>query len=391
MYSKRIVLLIFCFISLIKTFAQAPSSATEADIKSLELYNAGQWKELLQYGKSALQNDIDFPVLRMRMGYSAFMLGNYSQSLLQYESVLKTGAATELLDASVYYCYLNNIYLNNTAAAGYYAAKLPEATRSNEKIQKVKLKAIEAEYGFKHPQEPLRGDADYTRIGILSQLGYKLQLNASAAMYNQIISEPGYLGVTNNTNINIKQREFYSKMQWAANSKLSFTGAYHYIYTPFNNFIYNNQIGFAAIKYATPYLHVQGAANIGKLGDSTFQQLDGTIKVLPLGNVDLYFISRFSSGKTFTFSQIAGLKLVKNVWIEGGIVTGTYNTLLENDALYVYNDIDEKQLKVGGTLYITLLKKLNVSINYTLEQKKKIFTKNNFNQQSINGGIVWNL
>ena len=391
MYSKRIVALFIFLFCLGKLFSQTPSSVAEADIKSLELYNASQWKDLLQYGKSAFQNDIDFPVLRMRMGYSAFMLGNYSQSLVQYESVLKTGAATELLDAAIYYCYLNNVYLNNISSAGYYASILPEATRTNEKIQKVKLRAVEAEYGFKHPQDPFRADADYTRLGIITQLGYRLQWHASAAMYNQIISEPGYDSVKNNTNINIQQREFYTKMQLAVSDKISIIGAYHYIHTPFNNFIYNNQIGFAAIKYATPFVHVQAGANIGKLGDSSFQQIDGTLKVLPLGNLNLYFISRFSSGKTFTFSQIAGLKLMKNVWIEGGVVAGTYNTLLENDALYVYNDIDEKRLKVGGTLYVTLFKKLNVSVNYTVEQKKKIFTKNNFNQQSINGGLVWNL
>ena len=390
MYIKRLMALIFCFVILGKTFAQTPTSETEAEIKSLAMYNASQWKELLQYGKSAIDNHIDFPLLRMRIGYSAFMLGNYSQSLMQYSKVLEQGAAAELTDAALYYCYLNNVYLNNTSASGYYAAKLPEATRVNEKIQKVKLRVIEAEYGFKHPQDSLRGDADYSRVGLGVQLGYRLQLNLSAAMYNQIINEQGYVGVTNNNHIDIKQRELYAKLQFAVSGNVTFTGAYHYIYTPFNNFIYNNQIGYAALKYATPFVQVQAAANIGKLGDSSFHQYDGTISVLPLGNLNLYFISRFSSGATFTISQIAGLKVMKNVWLEGNVVVGKYKTLLENDGLYVFNDIDEKQLKAGGTIYVTLFKKLNVSANYTFEKKQKIFTKNNFNQQSINGGLVWN-
>lgn len=390
MYIKRLIILIFCVVLLGKTYAQIPTSEAEADVKTLAFYNASQWKELLQYGKSAIDNHIDFPLLRMRMGYSAFMLGNYSQSLLQYSKVLEQEAAPELTDAALYYCYLNNVYLNNRAAAGYYAAKLPEATLVNEKIQKIKLRDVEAEYGFKHPQDSLRGDADYSRVSISVQLDYKLQLNLSAAMYNQIISEKRYAGVINNNHIDIKQKEFYAKLQLPVSGNMTFTGAYHFIHTPFNNFIFNNHIGIAIVKYTMPYLHFQAAANIGRLGDSTFQQFDGTITGLPLGNLNLYFISRVSSGKTLTFSQIAGLKLMKDLWIEGNVVVGKYKTLLENDGLYVYNDIDEKQLKAGGTIYVTLFKKLNVSANYTFEKKQKIFTKNNFNQQSINGGLVWN-
>jgi hypothetical protein len=78
MFNKSIIIIITCLFCFSIVNAQGPASEIEADVKSLELYNNSQWKELLTYGKSAIAAGIDFPLLRMRTGYSAFMLGNYS-------------------------------------------------------------------------------------------------------------------------------------------------------------------------------------------------------------------------------------------------------------------------------------------------------------------------
>jgi hypothetical protein len=387
MFNKRIIIIISCVFCFSIAKAQAPASEIEADVKSLELYNNSQWAQLLTYGKSAIAAGIDFPLLRMRTGYSAFMLGNFSQSLLQYKKALQADSTN---DIARYYCYLNNLYLNNLSVARYYAAKLPTATRDADKIHRSKLTSIQAEYSFKAPDNASRGDAQYGRIGATAQLGYKTELDVSGAFYSQAISETKLTGVTNSSNININQKEFYAKLVAAASGNVSIIGGYHYLYTPFNNFIYNNNIGIVGVKLHTPYVNIQAAANIGNIGDTTFQQYDGTITIYPLGNLKLYTISRVSAGEDVTFSQVAGVDIFKGVWLEGNVVVGQYKTLLENDALYVYNDVDTKKLKAGGSVYITLSKHLTGSINYTLERKLKYNTTNNsFNQHSITGGLTW--
>lgn len=388
MHIKGLIIVAMCMACLLKANAQPPGSEPEADIRSLEFYNAGQWKELLNYGKSAFAAGVDFPLLRMRTGYSAFMLGKYSQSLIQYKKVLEQDAENEV---AIYYCYLNNILLNNVSVAGYYAAKLPDGTKEIEKVNGVKITTIETEYSYKRPTISTRGDAQYARAGISSRLGSRTQLHFSTAFYKQIISEPELSSVTDNRNIDIQQHELYSKIEVAASGKWSLVGAYHYLYTPFNNFIYHNHIGYAAVKFHTPYINLQAAANLGRIGDSALTQLDGTFSIYPFGNLNMYLISRLSHGNTFTFSQVAGIKIFKGAWLEGNVVAGTYRKLLEKDALYVYNDIDTKKLKAGTSIYISVSKKLNVSASYTFERKLKIFTNNLFfNQHSINGGLSWN-
>ncbi|WP_204268173.1 hypothetical protein, partial [Escherichia coli] len=61
----------------------------EVNTKSYALYEKSAWKELLLYGKEAITAKQDFKLLRLRLGYAAFMLGNYSEALNQYQQVLK--------------------------------------------------------------------------------------------------------------------------------------------------------------------------------------------------------------------------------------------------------------------------------------------------------------
>lgn len=82
--------------------------------------------------------------------------------------------------------------------------------------------------------------------------------------------------------------------------------------------------------------------------------------------------------------------MAKNIWLEGYITFGKFTNLLENDALYVYNDIDEKQFKTGGSLYAQISKKFMLSLSYTFNQKLKYNTINKyFYQHSITGGLTW--
>lgn len=399
MYTQRIIIFLFCCLSFKFGFAQDPklnmevvseqidSATAEADIKSYELYTAGKWFELLNYGKEAITKGADFPLLRMRTGYSALMMGNYSQSLLQYQNVLDKEPDNRF---ALYYVYLNNVYLNNTAAARYYAGKLPEETKEVEKLKKTKLAWIQTEYSYKAPQDVTRGNAQYGRVGAGIQLGYRTELQQSVAFYHQKISEPKYTGVTNNTNINIEQKEYYAKLVVATSGKLSLIGAFHYLNTPFNNLAFNNVIFSAGIKYTMPYAQLQAMAHVATLTDSAYNQLDGILTLYPLGNLSLYTITRASYGDNFTFAQVAGLKLHKNIWLEGNVTLGTYRTLLENDALYVYNDVDTKLFKAGASIYASINNNTLLTLNYTFDQKQRIFTTGtNFYQNSINGGLTW--
>ena len=387
MYTKRLLILFTCSMFFFYSHAQVTDTLAGADAHSLSLFNAGQWKELLKYGKQTLAEGTDFPLLRMRTGYAAFMLGNYSQSLKQYKRVFDDDLTNSI---ALYYVYLNNIYLNNRTSAGYYAGKLSVETKASEKISTFKLSGIETEYSYKVPGDTMRKNAQYARLGINLQLNHKLELQQSAALYNQQISEPLLFAVADNRHIHVNQKEYYAKLIFAPTGNISLIGGFHYFYTPYNNFTYNNTIIFGGIKYTMPFVHFKAMANFGHITDSIYNQYDLAVSLFPMGNTKLYFITRAAYGDQLTISQVAGFNPVKNIWLEGNITLGKFNNLLENDALYMYNDIDQKQIKTGGSIYALLSKKLILSVNYTFEQKLKYQSINHyFYQHSINGGLTW--
>lgn len=388
MYSKRLLILVFCGLLYLNSRAQENETVAAVDLHSLNLYNTAQWKTLMAYGKEKISAGIDFPLLRMRTGYAAFMTGNFSESLLQYKKVLDADPENSI---ALYYVYLDNLYLNNIPAARFYAAKLPAETKVSEKIAKIKLAAVEGEFSYKIPSDTFRKNAQYYRVGFNVQLGYRLELQQSVAFYNQLINEPKLpVAFNNRQRIDIREKQYYGKLIFAASGKVTLLGGFHYIYTPFNNIVYNNTIVFAGIKYATPFVHFKIMADFGNFADSTFNQYDATVSLFPLGNTKLYSITRAAYGDDFTVSQILGYGVTKNIWLEGNVTFGKFNNLLENDALYVFNDIDRKQFKAGASLYALVSKKLLLSVNYTFEQKLKYQTPHTtFYQNSINAGLSW--
>ena len=82
--------------------------------------------------------------------------------------------------------------------------------------------------------------------------------------------------------------------------------------------------------------------------------------------------------------------MLKNIWVEGRTTLGQYGTLLTNDGLYVYNDIDLKKFRVGGSLYYVASRILTLQMHYAYDRKELYQrTGNHYNQHSITGGIQW--
>lgn len=388
MYAKRIILAgISCLFS-ICLFAQDLHNEQEATAESARLYNEKKWKELVEFGKATQEAGVDFPLLRMRIGYASFVLGNYGESLKQYEYVYRQDNENK---TALYYCYLNNAYLNNSAACRYYGAKMPEETRTAEKFKATKISALNLEFSYKIPDHVSRGNAQYFKAGIQTELGYRLQWQNAFAMYNQSISEPLLTSVNNNRNIKIAQKEYYTRLNYAVTGHVSLIGGFHYLYTPFNNFIYNNYIGFGGIKFTTPFVHLQLLEQRGRIRDSSYQQVDAVVNFYPLGNTKLYTITRGSFSKETAFTQVIGYRILKKMWLEGNVTVGKYSKLLGNDAMYVYDDIDIKKLRAGASVYLLAGKTTTVTINYNFDRKELYGRPNiNFNQQSITGGLQWN-
>jgi tetratricopeptide (TPR) repeat protein len=386
---RTLLTFLVCTISL-PVFLQAQDNYTYArtDSVSYDLYQRGDWESLYQYGQQAVAAGQDFVMLRQRMGYAAFMLGNYSASISQYEKVLKEDVYNQ---AAHYYIYWSRVNLNQPELAMAEIKYMNSAAIPLPQQKASLINAAGLEYSYKKTDITTRGNAGYTRFLLGARLG-NVQMDQSVALYNQTINEPLLTAVNNNSKIAINQPEYYNRVHINLNRHWQLKAAWHYLYTPFNNFRYNNNLLLAGIKYYGSYLDLQADAIIGKLTDTSLQQYNLQLGLYPLGNLKLYSFStgmiRQQAGTAFNFKQVLGVQVCPAVWIEGNITAGRFRNLAENDALYVYHAIDPNKSKAGITTYI-MLKHFMVQLGYTNETRELFGTISTYTQQSITGGIIW--
>jgi len=377
-----------CCITL-ATQAQEPGAYETALTRSYELYEKGDWKGLLQYGKDYLRQEPDFVLLRLRMGYAAFMLGNYSEAIRQYDAVLNKDSYNE---TAHYYSWLCRRYLNQPEQAGAHTRYLSATIKEQEKIRSFAFTKAGAELSFKSTPQLGRGNGFYTRLDISTRLSPSIHMQHSVALFNQTIAEPKFVTVINNNRIAINQREYYNKTLINLGRQWQLVGAYHYLYTPFNNYVYNNHVGLVGIRYNGAAVSVQADALFGRLTDTSMSQFNARLEWLPGGNLDMYIFGTASvssrSGETrFNFKPVVGAKVMNRLWLEANATLGVFSNFVENDGLYVYNAIDPNRLKAGATAYITLTSRCNAQLGYTFEKRTLFQTKQSFQQHSITGGI----
>lgn len=377
-------------LTVLKVSAQQEYSFTAVDSQSYALYQQANWKTLLSYGKTAINHNQDFQLLRLRTAYAAFMLANYSEAIKHYEAVLKEDKYNS---TAHYFIYWSRINLGQPELAMAEVKYLTRGAIEDKKIKPADITSAEIELSFKQTTSERRENPFYGRIGLGNRFSYGLHMQQSVATYQQRINEPLLTAVSHNEKINIRQVEYYNRLLLNIDRHWQLKAAWHYLYTPFNNFRYNNHLLLFGLKYNGNYYDLQADAIVGNLTDTSLQQYNLRLGVYPLGNLNLYFFStamlRQQNGSAFNFKQVLGLKLMKNIWLEGDVTLGEFHNLTENDALYVYNAIDPNKSKAGLTAYFLLRGKTMMQLGYTGEKRQLFGTTTTFQQHSITGGLSW--
>lgn len=360
-----------------------------SDSTSLELYNRGDWKQLIKYRDQTLNTGrADFPGLRLRIGYAFMMTGNYKQALKQFENILSKDTYNQTVR---YYAYLCNKYLNNDLSASYNAAYL----QNKNGLSSFGLIDAGAESSVKINTDINRDNATYSRISLSNRLSWRWQLEESLAYYNQTIFKLGnYDGYGNSVHAADQQKEYYAKLSFAISNQLTLMGAYHYANTKFETTTDNSNLGLLALRYNGTYVDLQGDINFGRLDDKQLQQYDAKLTFYPFGNFNLYTISRGSdqhlnSNDHFIFNQAIGFKVIKNTWLESTITIGDQDDYLDADGLYIYNAIDKTTFKYGETLFYQLGAHSQLQLSYVYEKKDDTYQSLNYVQNSVTLGFLW--
>jgi tetratricopeptide (TPR) repeat protein len=372
-------------------FAQKSFEYDAVNIRSYGLYEKGSWKELISYGNEAIENGQDFTLLRLRIGYAAFMIGNFSEAVKAYEKVLLNDSYNA---TAHYYLWLCRKYLNQSELADKHLAYLSAETLQKEGQNKIAFTGVGVETSFKSTDINGRGNTWYHMLHVENRFGWNVHMSQAISYFNQSIQLPT-TGLPGNAPLTvINQVEYYNKLTFNLSNQWQLKAVYHFTNTPINNTIYNNHSGLIGIKYSSHYFDVQADGIFSKMYDSTISQFDLQLGYYPLGNQKLYGISTAiyrnrNTGSGFNFRQVLGGQIAKKIWLEGNVTLGSFQDLYENDALYLYNAVDKNKFKAGVMGYFSIGKKCIFELGYTTEQRTLYGKTNTFNQNSITGGLKW--
>ena len=405
--SKRLIFLITLFCS-ISIHSQENKTIISVDSVTYKYYLDGNWEQLIEIGEQALNQNIDFKTLRQRIGYAHFMNGDFYESRKHYEKALAfdSADATTLL-----YLYYNGLNLGDGMYTNYYASKLSPETQQYLKLRPFKIvNSFDLEYNYKTGYSNRFGPT-YIRMGLNSQLGYKLNLYQSISDFTQ---------KTDSSSIN--QTDYFALMSWTIDSRFLFSAGYHYINTNvLSRYSYNvysfgshnsiiktkvtdsisslftGHLFFSKLAYTINRFDFAVNGSVLKY-DSVYTQQYGIQAGVTLpGKANVYLKSSvyglFDSdlNNRLIFSQSAGALFFKKLWLEGNVVLGNQNYFADNNGLYVYNSLDPTTFRAGLSLFWYLPKNITLYTNYTFDNKYVSGENQKYNQHSITGGIIWKL
>jgi len=393
MYKYLIAFLFF----LMPLSAQQKLNTVMVDSTSYNYYLNGNWNELIDFGKDAMKEGIDFNYLQQRMGYAYFVKGNYFAAIRHYNNALRFDAVDPVSHTYLYYSAVN---INDLVMARYHLSKLDAENQAMLKVKKTRLvDAVDLEYNYKINKDyainnaltsDLRSNPHYKRIGLNSQLGYRFSLYQSYSTYSQLTD---YINET-------IQNEYYVGGVYSLFSRTSLMGAYHYVGTNFttetDNFQTPGNLWFGKLTHSFNRFDIS-------LSQSSFTNdyIDVSQTGLQFGftlplkgkiylKSSLYNITESDTSR-LVFNQTIGALIARRFWLQGSVTLGNLNNFVDNNALYLYNSMDHTTFRTGGSLFYYLGKHITLFTNYTFDKKLMIDSQYTYKQHSITGGIIWKI
>lgn len=97
------VILLLCSLSL---SAQQKLNFRVVDTTTYQQYLRGDWKGIIQMGNDALDQEINYYYLQMRIGYAHFMRQEYRTAIKYYKNALEFNSKDPVAHEYLFYCFL---------------------------------------------------------------------------------------------------------------------------------------------------------------------------------------------------------------------------------------------------------------------------------------------
>ncbi len=429
-------LLIFLFLPF-KTKSQINSKTVEE--KMYNSYLKKNWNDVIQIGKLAIKNNIDYFYLRERTGIAYYEKKNYRKAIIHFKKALKFDSDNNTILEYLYYSYMLS---GREDDAKVLSTKFSEelCKKINVKQNKI-IKNIYFEGGNSFSNnnskngdididgnEDIRGEMDRNNDILYAHLGIKSNINSYISVYqgysNINISKTKQIRI-NDKNVRtddykLKQNEYYINSNIHLTNGLKITPAFHLInvkfasiktvYLPpppppsfqlksfsgtiyrfprkdtsFYNYLFSlsitKDISLFSISIFETYSNLNGKKQL---------QTGASIVYYPLGNLDLYtnttLISIYEYKNRFIFDQMLGFKIFPKIWLESFVTLGNLANCNEKNGFVVYNIGDKITSKKGISLIWSLSKNIELSLQYQNMKKRTSYKT----YTSLNGYITTN-
>lgn len=446
---KKLVILFIALFVMPFSFlaAQQIDLKAEYDQKTYDQYLAKDWSGLISSGKEAIEKNVDFYYLRLRMGIAYGAQFNYRMAIVNYKKALEFAPNDPLAQEYLYYAYY---YAGMKHTAALYAASLPVSLRN--KIDPQKLSAFGnifmeggAAFSTYDDGETSLSSAtnQYFTETMLPQ--WQSYFNGSLLfnLSNSLSWSLAYTGLNIHSNhlykinsdptveeeVLIKQKDLYTSLNIYSKDGLIVIPFFHNINTAMN---------YTAVDYdTTAYTLAEGIAiafdetvistqwndplvgigfykrnkmvdfamsvSYSWLGYDEQQQLSALLNFLPKGNYSLYFtpsvrLLRNSEKINVVSKMLIGWSPSLKLWTETSFTYGDLRGTHEIFGYTVYNIPDATRYKADAAVYLALANGVSLSLRYQFTRKESAIFSNSIVTQTTGGGygmggasteIVW--
>ncbi|MCB0804854.1 MAG: hypothetical protein KDC05_03595 [Bacteroidales bacterium] len=444
----------------------------ETDRDTYRFFIGQQWDSLIITGQQALEANVDYFYLRLRMGIAYYNLENYMLAAHHLNKALQFNHSDKTTKE---YLYFANKLINRTENAakiyggfskqirkqvdphktsGYAILEVGQVFSNNIAKNDLKQQGRQAYYS----EQDLYGDIFYRQAGagveiipgISAYAGYnKLTIDKLREFRTSELVKTGDTGILVGNEIvqynlydtenqissfpyKLYQDGLYLQAKLASVSGFLVSFAFHHLWIestlwravpeafyaqsfdtiPVNRFdiaesnlSLTNSVYSVAVNKPIRNFYPGFEASWSDLNYDEQYQLTGKLYWYPSGNLNSYLgaaVTWAGSGDEGNpvYHFIAGIKIMKPIWLEADITSGHMLNFNESNGYVVYNSGDVMKLKAGSNIFVTLSQRIEFFARYRILQyeTERInlhpngltnIQKLTYNNHSIMGGIQW--
>ncbi|MCX6307852.1 MAG: hypothetical protein NTY32_03120 [Bacteroidia bacterium] len=385
----RILILFISILAVLKINAQEHWTSSFVDSITYQYYLEGNWDKVIETGKSAVNQGIDFKFLQQRMGYAYYLKSDFYKSMLHYEKALKFDPSDQ---------------------GSIQCGKLsPENKRNNHLTAIRPVNALDYEYNYQWNNELNRSDPNYQRIGISSDLGYSFNVYQTFSKFQQ---NSDYSDSDNEYRSSIQQDEYYVLASKSLSANFGVDVGFHSVKTTIHTDVwvltlneltqtetpltYNGKLWFGDLHYKWNRIHLGISSSYLDMDYNHIIQGGAHLGLAIPGRNNLFlnnsvYLMNDDNDQWVVTKHSIGMVLFKKFWMELSKTFGDQNNFVDLKGMYVFNSFDPTLSKTGLSVFWFATPHFTVFSNYSLETKENTYLNKNYQQNSISGGIVWKL